>query len=166
MWKDLYQRAGIDIHKVKFCNPEVNYLMCITIPSKRTIFELMKGRKICCITSCPEAINNLSKYNIDVVKIVGHYENQFENSFSDVVSVIEGRALLYDFWMVGAGELGRIYSGLIKARGGRTIDMGFVIDYWKNHEIPARLGEFVSSHPLDPLKFVLTKYGNPYADHI
>ena len=166
MWKELYSRAGFDIHKAKYCNPEVNYLMCVVFPGKKTILEIMKDKKICCITSCPQAMEKLSDYNIDVIEIVGHYEKHFTKSFSNVVSLIEGRANLYDFWIVGAGELGRVYSGLIKGKGGRTIDMGFVIDYWYNQELPARLKEFINPHPLDKLKLVLTKYGKPYAEHL
>lgn len=166
MWKELYSRAGFNIHNIKYCNPEVNYLMCVVFPGKKTIFEIMKDKKICCITSCPQAIDNLSNYNIDVIEIVGHYEKQFSRSFSKVVSLIEGRANLYDFWIVGAGELGRIYSGLIKMRGGRTIDMGFVIDYWHNQKLPSRLNQFINPHPLDKLKLVLTKYGKPYAEYL
>ena len=166
MWKELYSRAGFDIHNIQYCNPEVNYLMCVVFPGKKTIFEVMKGKKICCITSCPQAMEKLPNHNIDVIEIVGHYEKQFAKSFSNVVSLIEGRANLYDFWIVGAGELGRIYSGIIKAKGGRTIDMGFVIDYWYNQEIPARLKQFIDPHPLDKLKIVFTKYGKPYAEHL
>ena len=163
-WYKLYHDAEFDNNN--YCNPESNYLMILKNQKFKNILEVMKKRKVCIITVFPEVKDVLFDYNIDIVKIVGHYENQYINSFKNVVSIIKERASYYDFWLVAAGELGRIYSGLIKEYGGRTIDIGFVIEYWLTGYIHSRLSGFMVSSLNNKHELILTDEGRNYLEYI
>jgi len=161
-WRDLYGRAEID--NENYCNPESNCLMILNIDGKRNLFDMMKNRKVCVITARPEIKRILPE--VDVIEIVGQWENQYENSFKDVVDIINHTARNYDFWMVAAGELGRLYTGIIKERGGRTIDIGFVVEYWLDGILHPRFHPFVNQCAVNKLELVLTKEGRKYEDFI
>lgn len=164
IWRQLYSRSEFD--NENFCNPESNCLMLIDIPSRTNIFDIMKNRKICIITANPYISNILYNYDITIVSIVGQYQNQYENSFKYVVEYIKHFARNYDFFIVSAGELGRIYSGMIKECGGRSIDLGFVIDYWVNGYLHPRFHKFIQGSISNKLKLVLTEEGKKYEKYI
>jgi len=164
MWRELYSRAEIDNNT--YCNPESNCLMILKIPGKKNIFDIMKNRKICIITARPEIINEFPNYNIDVVPIVKQWENQFKNSFSNVVNFIKHSATKYDFFLTAAGELGRIYTGIIKEFGGRTIDIGFIIEYWIDGYIHPRFNQFVVKSINNRYELKLTNIGKKYIQYI
>ena len=44
---------------------------------------------------------------------------------------------------MAAGELGRLYSGIIKENGGRCIDIGFVVEFWLGSKLHDRLKAFM-----------------------
>ena len=161
-WVDLYSRAELD--NENFCNPESNCLMIIKIEGKKNLFDLMKGRKICCITARPE-IKEIFP-DMDIVNIVGQWENQYKNSFKKVVKIINERAKHYDFWLIAAGELGRIYSGLIKEKGGRCLDIGFVIEFWLESTLHPRFKLFLNNSQTNRLELVLTNEGKKYEKYI
>lgn len=163
-WKDLYTDAEFD--NESYCNPESNYLMVIRRPNYRNIMDIMKGRKIALITARPEVKSLLENYSIDIIEIVGHYMNQYKNSFHEVMDIIKYKAQEYDFWMVAAGELGRIYTGSIKEYGGRAIDIGFVIEYWHNENLHPRLTPFLKRSINNNLELVLTEEGKKYEKYI
>ena len=118
------------------------------------------------ITARPEVKDSLKKFDVTIIKIVGHYENQYENSFREVVSIIENTANQYDFWMVAAGELGRIYTGLIKESGGRAVDIGFVAEYWIGEGIHDRFMSYLRPNWDNSLELYLTYVGKKYEDYI
>jgi len=166
IWKELYDRA--EFFNDNYCNPESNYLMILRRFGKRNLLSVMKGRKVCIIT-VKRAIKTMLEqqgYNVDVFKIVGHNQNQYINSFSETISFIKKNAIKYDFWLVAAGELGRIYSGVIKENGGRTIDIGYVIELWLERYLHARLQPFVNFSLYSPLELVLTEEGKKYEEWI
>jgi hypothetical protein len=72
----------------------------------------------------------------------------------------------YDIWLIAAGELGRIYTGLIKHLGGRALDIGFVADYWCNCDYHPRLRRFIVPNPDNKLEFILTSFGKKYEEVI
>jgi hypothetical protein len=160
IWKDLYSRAEFD--NENYCNPESNYLMVTRIKERRNLVDTMKNKKIAIITARPEVKSKLPSSYVDVIEIVGHYENQYKNSFDKVVKIIEENAKKYDFWLVAAGELGRIYSGLIKEKGGRTIDIGFIVEFWLGENLHPRLRPFLSRR--NDLELELTLPGKRYED--
>jgi len=161
-WKDLYSRAEFD--NENYCNPESNCLMIIKIPGKKNLFDVIKNRKVCCITAKPEIKSLFPKW--DIVEIVGQWKNQYKNSFKEVVDIIKYTATEYDFWLVAAGELGRIYSGLIKEHGGRCLDIGFVIEFWLTGYIHPRFHVFVNKALNNNLELVLTNEGKKYEGNI
>jgi hypothetical protein len=161
-WVDLYQRAEFD--NDNYCNPESNCLLILKRDGKRSLIDFMKRKKICCITAKPEI-----KYifpTMDIVEIVGQWKNQYSHSFKEVVKIIKATANDYDFWLVAAGELGRIYSGLIKEHGGRCLDIGFVIEFWLTGYIHPRFHLFVNKCLNDNLHLVLTDEGKRYEQYI
>lgn len=157
-WKSLYSHAEFDNNN--YCNPESNCLMILKREGKQNLFDIMKNRKICLITARPEIKCIFPE--IDVIKIVGQWEDQYKNSFKEVVSMIKSTAKDYDFWMVGAGELGRIYSGLIKECGGRSIDIGFVVEYWLDGILHPRFHMFINQSINNKYELILTPEGNKY----
>jgi len=164
MWLPLYRRAEMD--NESYCNPESNYLMILNNVHFKNLFDVMEGRKIGIITAKPKVKTKLMDYDVEVIKIVGHYENQYNNSFLETMHYIKHNAKKYDFWLVAAGELGRLYSGYIKKCGGRTIDLGFVIEFWLGQEIHPRLQKYMIRSEKNPLCLCLTDEGRKYERYI
>ncbi len=163
-WYKLYHDSEFD--NDNYCNPESNYLMILKTEKYKNLLELMKGKRVCIITVFPEIKRALYNYDIDIVKIVGHYEDQYTNSFREVTEIIKNQAAKYDLWLVAAGELGRIYSGLIKEYRGRAVDIGFVIEYWLNNYIHPRLQAYMATNIANKFELVLTNKGQKYLEYI
>jgi len=166
MWPDLYYRAEFD--NDKYCNPESNYLMILRRNGKKNLLDIMKNRKICMITVWPGLQYKLKEfgYKVDTVQIVGHYQNQYDNSFEKVIEIIKETCKNYDLWLVAAGELGRIYSGIIKENNGRTIDIGFVAEFWQGKTIHPRLDLYMRRSQNNPLELKLTEEGLIFSENI
>ena len=164
MWRELYSRAEID--NDVYCNPESNCLLILDIEGQKNIFDVMKDRKICIITARPEVINLFPEYNINIVPIVGQWEGQYKHNFKHVVDYIKHTARDYDFFMVAAGELGRIYSGLIKESGGRSVDMGFIVEYWVDGYLHPRFHTFINKSIENEFTLRLTQQGKKYEKYI
>ena len=158
MWKELYDRAEFD--NEHYCNPESNCLMILKRDGKRNLFDVMKNRKVCLITARPEIKQLLPE--LDIIEIVGQWKNQYKNSFDKVVDIINHTAKNYDFWMVAAGELGRLYTGMIKEKGGRTLDIGFIVEYWLDGYIHPRFKLFIKKSLMNKLELVLTEEGKKF----
>jgi hypothetical protein len=143
-WVDLYKYANFT--NTNYCNPEINYLLIVKQYRKPNLLTLMKDRKICMITAVPRAVAELRKagYNIDIIRIVRQYEDQYTVSFQQTIHLIKKFATKYDFFLVAAGELGRIYTGLIKECGGRAVDIGFVAEFWGGRDLHTRLRPFLT----------------------
>lgn len=164
MWKVLYDHCNFK--NEKYINPELNYTICTRINNQKTLLDLMVNKKICIIGILPKVVKKFKNCDIEFVKIVPHYKNQYEKSFHKVLGIIEKKACDYDFWIVCAGELGRIYSGFIKQMGGRSVDMGFVLEYWETGLIPSRLKPFLLVNPENSLEFILTEEAKKFENWI
>ena len=165
-WKKLHILSGFI--NDSYCNPEINFLSCLDI-FDRSLIEILENKKICCITAYPEEIvkeklNYLKK--IDVIKIVENNQDHYHNSFGQTVIKIQKDTKKYDVWLVAAGELGRIYTGLIKNSGGVAFDIGSTIDYWCKDIIPLRLFWFLKKSEKNPLKVTLTEEGERYKEFL
>ena len=162
MWEDLYGR--LEFENYNYCNPESNYLSVLRVDNWRNILDVMQDRKICMITAQPKVKSILSSagYDVDVIPIVGHFENQYDNSYHQVMEYIEQKVNSYDMWLVAAGELGRLYSGRIKELGGRTFDIGFIAEFWMGENIHPRLKPFMIRSCCNPLELTLTFEGKKY----
>ncbi len=163
-WKILYSQSEFD--NENYCNPESNYLMIIRRPNHRNLLDIMKDKKITLITARPEVGALFKDYSVDIIKIVGHYENQYKNSFHNIMDLIKYSATKYDFWMVAAGELGRIYTGSIKECGGRAIDIGFVVEFWINGFLHPRIQPFLMNSINNRFELKLTEEGKKYDNWI
>jgi hypothetical protein len=164
MWRTLYSNAEFD--NENYCNPESNYLMVIKNGVTKNLLDIMNKRKIAIITAKPEVKSKLHNYDVDIIKIVGHFEDQYKNSFKKVAKFIGATASKYDLWLVAAGELGRLYSGMIKENGGRCVDVGFVIEYWVGERLHPRLQVFMDRSINNPLEIKLTDVGKKYRSGI
>jgi hypothetical protein len=166
-WDNYYSRCEIDNENC--CNPESNYLMTLRLEKNRkNLLDVMANRKICIITARPGIKETLRSfgYDVDIIQIVKQYENHYDNCFKNTVYQIRQRANDYDFWLVAAGELGRIYSGLIKEHGGRTIDIGFVIEFWMGWDLHPRLEAFIKRNSDNYLETKLTANGKIFKRYI
>ena len=161
-WKELYEKVGII--NTNYCNPEFNFLSCIV--GRKSLPDLLVNKKICCITSRSDLKEKLSKYDIDIIKVNGKNHNQYHFSFVNVIEKINKNSEKYDLWLIAAGELGRIYTGLIKFKGGRAIDIGSVVDFWCTGYVPSRLQPYLKKTIHHPLKLILTKEGKEYSRFI
>jgi len=162
-WENLYSRCEFD--NDSYCNPEFNYLMTIRFSKDRkNILDLMKDRKVCIISALPGIKETFKTfgYFVDVVQIVRQYENHYERSFENVAAHIREYAGKYDFYLTAAGELGRIYSGMIKEYGGRTIDLGFILQFWLGFDLHPRLQPFLMRNSNNHLETKLTKKGREF----
>lgn len=161
MWPDIYYNAEFD--NFNFCNPESNYLL-ITRKDGENLLDIMENKKICIITAKPQVRSNLKDLNtkIDIFTIAGHYQEHYNTSFNKTIEFIKSMARYYDLFLVAGGELGRIYSGVIKESGGRAIDIGFVIEFWCGLELHPRLTYFLKRNPNNPLELILTDKGKEY----
>jgi len=164
MWRELYDIA--EFNNIKYCNPEINFLLCLKLGNQRNLLNLMNKRKVCFITARPNVIKKLNEYDIDIIEIVGHFQDHYNNSFKDTIKKIENHINKYDMFLVSAGELGRIYTGLIKQLGGVAIDMGFIAEYWDKGEIPDRLTMFLQKNYNNILEFKLTEHSEKYKGFI
>jgi hypothetical protein len=166
MWDDLYGR--LEFENYNYCNPESNYLSVLRVDGWVNILDIMRKRRVCVITAKPEIKSVLSDrgYDADIIKIVGHYEDQYKNSYEYVMKYIEQKANSYDLWLVAAGELGRLYSGAIKENGGRCFDIGFIIEFWLGQSIHPRLKPFMKRSISNSMELRLTNEGNNYKEFI
>ena len=164
-WWKLYNDSEFD--NENYCNPESNYLMILRMShEQKNLLDLMKDKKICIITVFPGIVQPLEDYNIDVIKIAGHWENQYQNSFKQVIELIKTSANSYDLFLVAAGELGRIYTGMIKENGGRAVDIGFVAEFWLGENVHPRLSHFMVRNEENSLELKLTEEGKKYEEYI
>lgn len=165
-WKTLYYNAEID-HE-RFCNPETNYLSCLESKNPNLI-DIITNRNVCIIST--HNIDKLRRFipickHIDTIKIVGQYDDHYNKCYNDVVDKLNRLSTKYDLFLVAAGELGRIYSGIIKENGGRSFDIGFMVDYWcKENNLHPRLLKFIQPGSSN-LTISLTNIGYRYNQFI
>ena len=164
-WRKIYYNA--EFNNERYCNPEVNFLMLIQRQDCPNLINIIKNKKIRSITDHKEVNNYLSQVcNSSILEISGWYQNQFINNYRNITKEIKKDAKKYDLWLVGAGELGRVYTGLIKKHGGRAIDIGSVFDTWITNKIPVRLQGYISRLSPTSLKFQFTNISKQYVKYI
>jgi len=161
-WKTIYDCANFT--NENYCNPEVNFLMCLT-SQKPSLLDIIKDKKVCCISNYSSLINVITNCDLEILQIPGFHENQYTH-FSSVLDFINKHANDYDLWLVSAGELGRIFPGFIKFKGGRALDIGSLVDYWCTEKVPVRLRPYMYSARGNKLKLTLNKEGKKYKDFL
>lgn len=168
MWSQLYY--NFDVENVNYCNPEINYLSCLS-DLDFNLIDVLKGRNICIISTFSKQRINKDLFNfcsnIDVIQIVGQYNQHYKKCFSETCEKLKNEANNYDLFLVAGGELGRIYSGIIKENNGRAFDIGFMMDYWcKRKPIHRRLTNYIRNDENNQLQIKLTPKGRYYRDYI
>lgn len=160
-WKNIYINSEFD--NDKFVNPEIHFLSILKGVYKKNLIDIIRGKKIFCVTNYPQVRGDLKKNSeVRMYNIVGFFKNQYKEDYKRMTKIIKKEANKCDLWLVGAGELGRIYSGLIKQYGGRAFDLGSVFDCWAGSVIPKRLKNYIYKPSKHSLEFRLTDYGKKY----
>ena len=149
-WKKIYKLIGFK--NKRFCNPEIGYLL-LAENANKNMLDVIANRSVCCITTFLEIKNILSPFakDIDVKLIPGFFGNFYNVCYESLMREIEQEAQKYDLWLVGAGELGRLFSGKIKECGGRALDIGKVFDILVNRKINKRMrniAKFSDNHEI------------------
>lgn len=164
-WRNIYSNAEFDNNR--FVNPEIHFLSILKGVYKENLVNIIRGKKIFCVTNYPQIKTDLSKNcEVEIFNIVGFFKNQYDNNYKHITKIIKKRANKCDLWLIGAGELGRIYSGLIKQYGGRSFDLGSVFDCWAGGVIPKRLKDYIYKPSKHSLEFRLTSSGKKYKNYL
>jgi len=164
-WKKIYYNA--EFNNERYCNPEVNFLMLIQRSDCPNLINIIKNKKVRCITNHKDVNLYLSNVcDCSICEIVGWNENQYEHNYKSVTKEIKRDAKKYDVWLVGAGEIGRVYTGLIKKLGGRAVDIGSVFDTWITNKIPIRLQGYINRLSKSDLRFKFTNLSRKYMKYI
>jgi len=167
-WESIYQKTKISTAR-PFCNPDVNFLALVHSSSKKTLLSVLRERKICVISiypkiDCLEEITSASSF----LKINDIYQNQFAKDFVRIIKLIENPDFVsqFDLFLVAAGELGRLYSGIIAQNSGRAFDIGSAVSFFQERKIPSRLEPFLKPHASNPMLLEFTKQSYKYKDFI
>jgi hypothetical protein len=156
-WKDIYSLIGFT--NKNFCNPEIGFML-FAENTKRNLIDLIGFQDVCCITNFNEIKDILLPYTdgVTVKLIPGFYGDFYNARYESIVAEIKAEAKDYSLWLVGAGELGRLLTGLIKESGGIAIDIGKVFDVWVNRKINKRMRNILRLSKSHRLAFTI---GNP-----
>jgi len=156
-WKETYDRIGINTDRV-YCSSEAGSLLFLD-KYKTDLVTLLEGCKVCCITNFYEIESILGKYFDVTVKLIpGFFGNHFDVCFKSIIEEIRLEANKYDIWLLGAGELGRIYSGEIRRCGGRCLDLGKTFNIWVNRKMDKRLSRMLTLSDKHELLFTEQSY--------
>lgn len=145
-WKDIHEAAGIT--NDKYCSAFVHYFSIID--GEMNLFELMKGRRIFCISNQTQIVTRLQK--VSKAKVIKSYRiprrgrkgGHYKLHYRKVMKFIRNNAKKYDLFLVGAGLLGKLYCAEIKRQGGRAFDAGRIFDFWGGkRQIDSRPKRFI-----------------------
>lgn len=165
-WRNIYYDSEIN-NGNRYCNPEFNFLSLLKGINKRNLTDIIRNKMVYCITNCRGIKPILQRVcNVKIIEIVGWNGNLYENNYKDVTKFIKKNANEPDLWFMGAGEIGRIWSGMIKQRGGRVVDVGSLFDVWCGKKLPKRLENFIFKTFKTGLEFRLTEKGKKYKEYI
>lgn len=153
-WKAIYKSAGLT--NMRFCNPEIGYLL-FAENSSINILDTIRNRDICCVTNFYGIKKVLSPYvkSVTVKLIPEFFGNFYDVCYESLMYEINQEANKYDLWLIGAGELGRLFSGRIKECGGRSLDIGKVFDVLVNKKINKRMRKIAKFSDDHKLLFVI-----------
>jgi hypothetical protein len=137
-WEEIYGKIGFT--NINICNSEIGFML-FTENGKSNIIDLLGYHDVCCITNFGEVEKILLPYvdGVTLKLIPGFYGNFYNARYKSLVAEIKAEATKHKIWLVGAGELGRLLTGLIKEYGGIAIDIGKVFDVWVNRKINKRM---------------------------
>lgn len=146
-WKEVHECCGIN--NEDYCSSFVHYFSIVD--GEYNLFDLMKGRRIFCITSMTQNLARLKA--VSGAKVIDHYRiprrgrraRHYKDHFKKVCKLIRQRAKNYDLFLIGAGFLGKIYCDVVKQNGGRAFDAGRLFDFWAGaRQIDSRPKRFIT----------------------
>lgn len=133
-WKQIHEGSGIT--NTSYCSCFVHYFSIVE--NELNLFDIMRGKKIFCITSRLICLDELQKKSnasiIDSYRIPrrGRKAAHYRMYFNSVMRLIRKKATQYDLFLIGGGLLGKIYCDQVKIHGGRAFDAGRLFDFWSN----------------------------------
>lgn len=131
-WKEIHSESGIN--NTSYCSCFIHYFSIVD--GEYNLLDIMKNRRIFCITSQLSCINKLREVSgasvIDTYQIPrrGRKGRHYKDHFRKIMSLIQNNAKRYDLFLIGAGFLGKIYCDEVKRCGGRSFDAGRLFDFW------------------------------------
>jgi len=146
-WKEIHECCGIT--NENYCSSFVHYFSIVD--GEYNLFDIMKNRRIFCITSMVQPLEKLKL--VSGAAVIDHYKiprrgrsaAHYRKHFKQVCKLINQRAKNYDLFIIGAGFLGKIYCGLVKEKGGRAFDAGRLFDFWAGtRRIDSRPKRFIT----------------------
>ena len=158
-WKKMYKRVGIV--NENYCNPEIGYLLFLSYVN---LLNDLKEKRICLITCFPGIDKMLKSNGYDAFTIIipGVNQNHF-SKYNEIINKIKRVVNDTDIFLIGGGVLGRGYCDIVKENGGVAVDIGQVMNTWKNKIIPPRFKNILIS---EGLLFNLSKPAQKYKDYI
>ena len=153
-WEEIYGKIGFTNPNI--CNSEIGFML-FTENAKRNLIDLLGFNSVCCITNFHEARKILLPYvdGVTIKLIPGFFGDFYNARYESLVAEIKREATKYNLWLVGAGELGRLLTGLIKEHGGVAIDIGKVFDVWVNRKINKRMKKILRLSDKHRLMFTI-----------
>jgi len=131
-WKEIHEGCGIT--NESYCSCYLHYFSIVD--GELNLFDIMKGRKIFCITNQAKILDELKRKSnaelIDFYQIPrrGRKGKHFLDHYSKIMKLIKLNAKHYDLFLIGAGLLGKIYCDEVRRCGGRAFDSGRLFDFW------------------------------------
>lgn len=145
-WKEIHEGCGIT--NESYCSCFLHYFSITE--GEYNLFNIMKGRKIYCISNQVEVIKKLKlksgAESIGAYKIPRRAKSgqHFRKHFKKIISFIRKNSNDYDLFLIGAGFLGKIYCDEVKKSGGRAFDVGRLFDFWSGvRNIDSRPKRFI-----------------------
>lgn len=149
-WYEIHKESGITNDSYSSCF--IHYFSIVH--GEYNLFDIMKGRRIFCITSRVIPLDRLK--TMTGAKEINHYRvprrgrkaGHYREHFGTVMRICRLNARNYDLFLVGAGFLGKIYCDQVRMFGGRAFDAGRLFDFWAGvRKIDSTPKRFISYDP-------------------
>lgn len=172
-WESIYKEFGII--NSQYCNPDIGYL--IFLEGKYNLWELIKDKRICLITS-KTSVYDIMKHsnpNIGLIEVTPQTTRQqytkdmkipicgrwHWEECDDIKKQIKSNINNYDIFLIGAGYLAKGYSVYIRNHGGISFDVGKVMNTWAGEGL-GRMVDWIEPSDTVPFSFKLTEKGKQY----
>lgn len=137
-WEEVHEKVGIN-NNTKYTSMFLNHLS--VIGGEYNILNVMKDRKVYFINNDADKVSKKFRNRCEKVgfyKIHVRPRSHYRTQYKFIMKALPTLVPKYDLFIIGAGLLGKIYSGYIKELGGVSYDMGRVFRLWNGEGfIPA-----------------------------
>jgi len=149
-WKNIHEGCGIT--NTNYCSCFLHYFSIIE--NEYNLFNVMKDRKIFCITNriniLPALKNKSGAKVIEGYRIPrrGRKGEHYKKHYKEIMRLIRLNSKNFDLFLVGGGLLGKIYCDEVKRNSGCSFDCGRLFDFWANaRKIDSRPKRFLNYIP-------------------